>query len=471
MGMDAEALIVKYESVGQGQVFRFFEELDHEGKEALLEQAGSIDLGEIGNLYSSWKGHACRTVDFGGLEPAPYVPHWRSPYGDPGSWARAKETGMQALADGKVAAFTVAGGQGTRLGFDAPKGTFPVTPVLNKSLFQVFAEKIKAVGNDCGQPIEWLVMTSQDNDADTRSFFLQNSFFGLEEGQVYFFTQGLMPVVDKDGKILLSGKGKIAMSPDGHGGSLRALARSGHLSRLKEKGVEMISYFQVDNPLAQCIDPEFVGFHIMEGAEISSKMILKAYPLEKVGHFCIQDGKQVVIEYSDLPAEMQEETLEDGSLRFRAGSIAIHIIGLDFANRLGEGKDTALALPFHFANKKVPFLDDVGNLVEPEEPNGVKFEMFIFDALPLAKRAVIVETRREDEFSPVKNAEGKDSPATCKADQSKQHMRWLALAGETTAGMETVEISPLFAHNQEIFIERWAALGTKPTLVNNLYIQ
>ena len=469
--MDAEALTKTFEARGQGQVFRFYGELDAAGQEALCKQAAGIDLDELDRLYRSWKSSSSEEGDFSGLEPAPYIPHWNAPHGDPGSWAKAKETGRQALRDGRVAAFTVAGGQGTRLGFDGPKGTFPTTPVKQKSLFQVFAEKIKATGEDCGSPVDWLIMTSIDNDASTREFFEKNGYFGLEPGQVHFFTQGLMPAVDPDGKILLAGKGKIAMSPDGHGGSLRALARSGQLKRLRDKGVDTISYFQVDNPLVQCVDPEFIGFHILEGAEISSKMIPKAYPMEKVGHFCFQEGKQVVIEYSDLPASMQEETTPDGELRFRAGSIAIHVLSLGFAERLGEGNDPSLELPFHFANKKVPYVDGGGNLVAPTEPNGVKFEMFIFDALPLAKQSVIVETLREDEFSPVKNAEGQDSPATCGEHQSNQHLRWLQLAGEKVDGLETLEISPLFAHNPEKFIEKWSALDPKPALADNLYIQ
>ena len=470
--MDAEALINKFERNGQGQVFQFLLELGNEEKAALLEQAASIDLEEIAELFAKWEDGAAQEADYSDLEPAPYIPHRSSPTGDSSLWADAEDLGNQALRAGRVAAFTVAGGQGTRLGFDGPKGTFPATPVSGKSLFQVFAEKILATSEDCGEAIDWLILTSIQNDTATKEFFEENQFFGLVPEQVHFFTQGLMPAVDRNGKILLAEKGRIAMSPDGHGGSLRALVRSGQVERLRAKGVETISYFQVDNPLVNCLDPAFIGFHLMEQAEVSSKMITKAYAEEKVGHFCMKDGRQVVIEYSDLPTEMQKlEDPETGELLFVAGSIAIHILDLDFIEKIGSGKDKDLALPFHFAQKKVPYVDSTGNPMSPAENNGLKFEMFIFDALPLAQKSIILETLREEEFSPIKNAEGKDSPTTSKTDQSKQHLRWLKAAGEQINHLEKVEISPLFAQSDKKFIQKWNTLASKPTLENNLYIQ
>jgi len=470
--MDADALIEKFETNGQGQVFQFFSELGTEEKAALLEQAASIDLEEIAGLFAKWKEGAEQDTDYSDLEPAPYIPHKSSTSGDSGLWTDAEDLGNQALRAGRVAAFTVAGGQGTRLGFDGPKGTFPATPVKGKPLFQVFAEKILATSEDCGEAIDWLILTSIQNDAATKEFFEEHQFFGLKPEQVHFFTQGLMPAVDREGKILLAEKGRIAMSPDGHGGSLRALVRSGQVERLRAKGVETISYFQVDNPLVNCLDPAFIGFHLMEQAEVSSKMIPKAYAEEKVGHFCIKDGHQVVIEYSDLPMEMQKlQNPDTGELLFVAGSIAIHMLDLDFIEKIGAGQDEELALPFHFAQKKVPFVDSEGNSISPNENNGLKFEMFIFDSLPLAQKSIILETLREDEFSPIKNAEGKDSPATSKTDQANQHLRWLKAAGEAVDHLDNMEISPLFAYSEEKFLQKWKALASKPTLENNLYIQ
>jgi UDP-N-acetylglucosamine/UDP-N-acetylgalactosamine diphosphorylase len=284
-----------------------------------------------------------------------------------------------------------------------------------------------------------------------------------------FFSQGRMPAVDLDGRILLESPSTVAMSPDGHGGSLRALVRSGAIDRMQRAGIEVISYFQVDNPLVQVIDPAFIGFHLEHGSEMSSKMIPKAYPLEKVGHFCVQDGRMLVVEYSDMPAAMQEERTPAGELRFVAGSIAIHIFDVGFVERLGSGSAGA-RLPFHRAVKKIPTVDAAGNPVNPAGPNGIKFEMFVFDALPFARNPVVIETLREDDFSPVKNATGTDSAETCRADQLRQWTRWLKAAGvelETdTTGLPGIvfEVSPLFADSEAAFVERWQALAVKPSI-------
>jgi len=468
--MNLSELVQKFEDAGQGHVFRFFTKLNETEKTALLQQATEINLAEISSLSLEWQETGLLSEDYSDLAPAPYIQHPASG-GDESFWGQASALGEEGLRKGRVAAFTVAGGQGTRLGYNGPKGTFPSTPVKGKSLFQVFSEKIRASSDRYGNVIEWLIMTSIQNDAETRAFFKVHDFFGLNCRHVHFFTQGLMPAVDTSGKILMSSKGRIAMSPDGHGGSLRALVRSGHVQRLLSKGVDTISYFQVDNPLVQCIDPAFIGFHIKERAEISSKMVQKAYASERVGHFCVQNEKQVVIEYSDLPKELQEKLHpETGELLYPAGSIAIHILDLNFIARVGGGNDPALALPFHFAQKKVSCIDAAGSLFSPLEPNGIKFEMFIFDSLPLAKRSVIIETRREDEFSPIKNASGQDSVTTSKRDQSAQHIRWLKTAGEDVNDLETIEISPFCAQTESEFIKYWQALDPKPLLKDGMYL-
>ena len=431
-------------------------------------QAAGIDQEEIAALFQKWTDRSTQDVDYSHLSPAPYVA-----LNDPVRM-KAQSLGEQALRDGRVAAFTVAGGQGTRLGYDGPKGEFPATPVQQKPLFQLFAEKICAAEVLYNTRIYWLIMTSLQNDAPTQQFFASHDFFGLRESQVRFFTQGQMPAVDaQTGNILMSESGQVAMSPDGHGGSLRALVRSGSVDFLRNNGVDTLSYFQVDNPLVQSIDPTFIGLHLLNNAEISSKMVRKAYSGEKVGHFCLrEDGRQSVVEYSDLPHELQEKIdPETGELYFIAGSIAIHLLDIDFVARVGGGVDTELALPFHFAHKKVPYTDSSGKHVVPDEPNAVKFEMFIFDALPLAKQSLIVETSREDEFSPIKNATGVDSSESSKSDQSAQARRWLEAAGEASTGLERVEVSPLFACTEEAFVERWNSLAEKPVIKEDLYIQ
>ncbi len=469
-------LIESFTRAGQGQVFAFFDRLPAEAQQRLLAEAGEIDLEEVARLTRTLlaKG-AAAGVDLRGLAPAPYE---RRPEhgGDAAAWAKAKAIGEEALRAGRVAAFTVAGGQGTRLGYDGPKGTFPVTPLKRKTLFQVFAEKVQAAGVRYGKPLPWFIMTSHANHAATEAFFAEHKFFGLDRHRVHFFRQGRMPAVDFDGRILLETTGSLALSPDGHGGSLRALDRSGALDLMARDGIDTLSYFQVDNPLVRAIDPAFVGWHLMRGSEMSSKMVPKAYAEEKVGHFCVQDGRTVVVEYSDLPAAMQREQDAAGQLRFIAGSIAIHVLDREFVRRMARAGATGPALAFHRADKKIPTVAADGTAVKPEKPNGVKFEMFVFDALPFARNPVVIETLRENDFSPVKNAEGLDSPRTCRDDQLRQFGRWLEANGAAVerdaqgVPQAAVEVSPLFGYDEDSFADAWRRLAAKPAVRDGLYL-
>ncbi|HVS53170.1 MAG TPA: UDPGP type 1 family protein [Opitutaceae bacterium] len=475
-------VIENFRRAGQAQVFAFFHELAPAQQQRLLEEAAEIDLAEVERLTRTLLGASgAGAVNLEGLAPAPYEKRPEHG-GDAGAWAKAKVAGEAALRAGRVAAFTVAGGQGTRLGYDGPKGTFPVTPLKKKALFQVFAEKIRAAGTRYGRPLHWFIMTSHANHAATEAFFAEHEFFGLDRGRVHFFRQGRMPAVTFDGRIMLETKGTIALSPDGHGGSLRALERSGSLDLMRAEGIDTLSYFQVDNPLVRAIDPEFVGWHLARGSEMSSKTVPKAGAEEKVGHFCTQHGKTIVVEYSDLPLAMQRETDASGRLRYLAGSIAIHVLEREFVRRMagqGQGAQDAGhgALPFHRADKKIPTVDAQGSPVKPEKPNGVKFEMFVFDALPFAARPVVIETRRENDFSPVKNATGVDSPQTSRDDQLRQFARWLRANGASieadASGLPraTIEVSPLFGYDEDSFADAWKKLSPKPPVRDGLYLE
>lgn len=473
------SIIDAFTRAGQGHVFAFYSELTPDARQRLLAEAAEIDLAELDRLNRTLvrTGGAAPAVSRENLAPAPYeaLPEHG---GDAAAWAAARKEGEAALRAGRVAAFTVAGGQGTRLGYDGPKGTFPVTPVKRKPLFQVFAEKLRAAGERYGRPLHWFIMTSHQNHAATEAFFAAHEHFGLEPARVHCFRQGRMPAVDFNGRILLERKGGIALSPDGHGGSLRALERSGALDLMEREGIETLSYFQVDNPLVHSIDPTFIGWHRRSGSEMSSKMVPKAYPEEKLGHFCVQDGRLVVIEYSDLPMALQRETdPATGRLRFVAGSVAIHVIDREFARRMarteggGESK-----LPFHRADKKIATIDAAGRPVDPAQPNGVKFELFVFDALPFARDPLVIETRRADDFSPVKNAEGLDSPQTCRDDQLREWTRWLKAAGVPVATDDSgrpgiaFEVSPLFADDEQSFAAAWAKQSPPPAIVDGLYL-
>lgn len=446
--MDPSTVKSRLAAIGQDQVLNFLNQLESSGRKRLLGQIEALDLGMIHDLVQSHvkgKGTLQLPQD---IQPARAFPRVPADAEQKQLYARAVERGNELLRAGKIAAFLVAGGQGTRLGYDGPKGEFPITPVKNKPLFQVFAEQLLAHSRDSGRAIPWYVMTSDVNDTPTRAFFDHHNHFGYDPANIFFFQQGMMPAFAFDGKMLLSEMDSLALSPDGHGGSLRALARSGALADMKQRGVEHLSYFQVDNPLVHCIDPLFLGLHDLTGSEMSSKTIPKAGPLEKVGNFVMGDGKLQVIEYSDLPESLAKQTNPDGSLRFNSGSIAIHALRVGFIERLNTGG--RLQLPWHRAEKKVPYLDSRGESVRPERPNAIKLEQFVFDAIPLAQNTIVFTTDRAEEFSPVKNAEGVDSPDTCRRDQVRRAARWLTecsveipmRAGEPDA---LLEISPLLA--------------------------
>jgi UDP-N-acetylglucosamine/UDP-N-acetylgalactosamine diphosphorylase len=472
-------LLGEFTRAGQGQVFAFWRQLDDDARRRLLEQAAEINLAEVTRLTRTLLGkNAAPGVDLSGLEPAPYVPRPENG-GDAAAWAKAKSAGEEALSAGRVAAFTVAGGQGTRLGYEGPKGTFPITPLKRKPLFQVFAEKIIAVGRRHGRPLHWFIMTSHANHAATEAFFAERRFFGLDPARVHFFRQGRMPAVDFSGRILLEARDAIAMSPDGHGGSLRALHRSGSLDLMRSEGIDTLSYFQVDNPIVRCVDAEFIGWHLLRRSEMSAKTVPKAYVEEKLGHFCLQRGRTVVIEYSDLPPAIQREVdPRTGRLRYLAASIAIHVLDREFVRRMAAAREGAApVLPFHRADKKIATIDAAGNPVKPDQPNGAKFEMFVFDALPFAGNALVIETRRADDFSPVKNPEGVDSPRTAREDQLRQYLRWLQTAGVQVATDDsgpppvTIEVSPLFGYDEDSFGEAWKRLAPKPVVADGLYLE
>ena len=449
--MDSSQLKSALDKIGQSQVLRFSSDPDAESRRKLTAQIQSLNLSQVPELVQTYVINKPPVPLPRKIEPVKVNPRKPNPdqqklYNDDG------QRGKDLLRQGKIAAFLVAGGQGTRLGYDGPKGEFPVTPIKNKPLFQVFAEQLRAYARDFGKPVPCYIMTSDVNDAATRDFFKKHDHFGCNERDIFFFQQGMMPAFSMDGKMLLAAKDSLALSPDGHGGSLRALDRSGALADMQKRGIEHLSYFQVDNPLVHCIDPLFLGLHDITGSEMSSKTIPKAGPLERVGNFCIGDSRLQVIEYSDLPDALANQRNPDGSLTFNAGSIAIHALRGSFIERLNQGG--SLKLPWHRAEKKVAHIDDAGREINPDKPNAVKLEQFVFDAIPLAKNAIVYETDRAEEFSPVKNAEGNDSPATCRRDQVRRAARWLEDAGAKVprAGAEpdaVIEISPLYAVNAE----------------------
>lgn len=430
-----ESVIEKIYAHKQEHVFEYWDQLLDVERKELLEDLSGIDFDLLRQVYSHT--HDGRITEF---QPAPYVT-LPSTDAQRKQFIHAREAGEAYIRDGKVAAFLVAGGQGSRLGYDGPKGKFPVGPVSGKTLFHFHAEKIKASQDKYGVVIPFFIMTSRDNHHETETFFREQDYFGLSPVNVHFFTQNMIPSLDLKGKLILSETNRIFMNPDGHGGSLTALRTSGALKKMKQHGIGTISYFQVDNPLVKIIDPVFIGFHVLESAEISSKALKKASAEEKTGVFVtFGSSKTGIVEYSDLTAEQSRMKGADGELLFSAANPAIHLFSLEFIERI-TGEEGP-SLPYHTAKKKIPAMI---NSV-PQEINGYKYEKFVFDSLPLSSRNVILETPREEEFAPVKNASGTDSVDTAHELMEKLYRKWITSRGiKIPPTVRMIEISPRFA--------------------------
>ena len=409
----------------------FWDDLNESERSAFVEQLSSIDF----DLFHSVQEQAaCEPL--GSIAPAQTYK----------ADSTCKEAGEQSIRNGELGVLTLAGGQGSRLGWSGPKGTFPATPITGKSLFQVIAEQIVYASQKYGVEIPWYIMTSQENDEVTKSFLLDNNCFGLDRTSIFVFKQDQVPVSDENGKMLLAKKGRVAVSPDGSGGVLNALKKSGALEEMEARGVIHLSYVQIDNPLVHVIDPVFIGMHIRDDSskEVTSKFVKKTLPEEKVGVFCSVDGNLRIVEYSELPQDLAEERNEDGELRFQAGSIAIHMMSTAFL------KTAESALSWHLAHKKVPFIHaETGELVLPESPNAYKYERFVFDILPLTKQPIVVETCREEEFAPIKNATGSDSAETSSVLQLNRSATWLRNNKVEVSEHAKVEVSPLTASSSE----------------------
>jgi len=438
-------LFQKLEKHGQEHVLRWWDDLTESQRDRLAGQILSMDLDLVTRLKEEVL-HAPPRGDVEGLSPAPVIKP------DAQEAAKARAAGEEHIRAGKIAALTVAGGQGSRLGFEGPKGLFPICPVSGNSFFQLFAERLRAVGRRFGVTIPWYIMTSDTSHDPTLEFFEKHRFFGLRPDDVTFFRQGMLPALDLEGRLLLDAKDHVFTSPNGHGGTLQALRDSGALDDMKRRGIEDISYFQVDNVLIKVVDPVFIGCHRLADSEMSIKVVQKRDPEEGLGVVGILNGRVSVVEYSELSREDKYASGPDGRLLYRTGSIAVHVLSVAFVERLTR---SGFSLPYHRAEKNVPFLNEQGELERPSEKNAVKFEMFVFDALGEARNPVILEVKREEEFSPVKYPTGDDSIESARRDLSNMYGRWLREAGvEVPFGDDgnvkvPVEISPLFALDAE----------------------
>lgn len=435
------------EAAGQGHLFRHWRQLDTESRQRLLAQIAKIDFARISNIYTDLILNERAAPTRLSLEPAEVISLTQQ-RNHPEECAAMSAVGADLLRRGKVAAVLVAGGQGSRLGFEGPKGIFVFGTPSGKSLFHLHAEKIRATARRYGAAIPWYIMTSEANHVVTQEFFHANRFFGLPPEDVFFFQQGMMPAIDEEGKIILDAPDHIFMNPDGHGGTLAALARSGALADMRRRGISQLFYFQVDNVLIKMCDPLFLGYHATAGAEMSAKVCCKRDAHEKIGVIGRQGGRLAVIEYSDMSSADKEMRNADGTLKYNSGSIAVHVLQVDFVARLVQ---SGPSLPWHIAHKKIPFLNQAGELIKPAQPNGYKFETFIFDALGEARGSVVLEVDRHQEFSPIKNATGVDSPETARRDFYNFYAGWLEQCGVSVPrdgegnARAKIEISPMFA--------------------------
>lgn len=454
-----ESLNQRLTPFGQEHLLDFWDQLSAEQQRSLHDQIAAVDLGLVGSLYRGqvdqpdWAALARRAAPPTAVR---LKDRQSTAVADHSSSQKAIEAGRAALATGKIGVILVAGGQGSRLGFEHPKGMYPIGPVSGCTLLQVHAEKVLATTRRYGAPVPLCIMTSPATHAEQVEFLKASERFGLPEGDVLFFQQGSMPAVDEaTGKLLLEGPGALCLSPDGHGGCIAALSASGTLDALRSRGVEHLFYLQVDNPLVPICDPELIGHHLLADSELTSMAVAKQQPDDKLGNFVEIDGRLQVIEYSDMPADVAQQRTPEGGLRFWSGSIAVHVFAVDFLRRMLAERD---GLPFHVARKKVPHTNSQGDWIEPAEPNALKFERFIFDLLPKANNPLVVEYEEAEVFAPLKNAPGatKDTEAYVRKFMTHQQHSWLAAAGAQVAVGATVEISPLIALDAEDLKKRVA---------------
>jgi UDP-N-acetylglucosamine/UDP-N-acetylgalactosamine diphosphorylase len=415
-----------------------------------------VDFVLLDKLINTWILNEPPEEHFSSIVPVPVIPVVVPQRPDP---MAALEAGEKALCEGRVAVFVVAGGQGTRLGFDGPKGSYSIGPITGNSLFQYHAEKIRKLQEIYQTVLPWYVMVSPSNEAATRKFFEKNNYWGLQPENILFFTQRMAPCVDRQGKLILDAPDQLAMSPNGHGGSIQALVDGGAMNDATRRGVDVISYFQVDNWAIKVADPYFIGYHCLNKAAMSSKCHRRNDLREAVGVHCLCDGVYRVIEYSELDLYPQLlEANDAGEPIFFAGNPAIHLLSVPFVRDMYNHFDK---FPWHKAFKKIRYVDGQGQQYKPDKPNGYKFETFIFDALRFASHMpVALEINRAGEYTPIKQFEGANSVTAARAAMADYWGAWFEAAGYAIPRDENghcsipIEVSPAFALSQEEFVEK-----------------
>ena len=389
----------------QEHIINLLKKLEGKEKQELIEQLNNIDFHQIMELYENTKKpieikeNKIQEIKY--LDKAKLSEEQKEEF---------NKLGEEIIRKGQYAVVTMAGGQGTRLGHIGPKGTFKLDVYgKGKYLFEILVDNLQEANKKYNTIIPWYIMTSRENNEDTVNFLEKNNYFGYDKSKVIIFKQSELPLINTEGKLLISKDYKIKEASDGNGGTYSSLRSSGCLADMKEKGIKWVFIGSVDNALLKMVDVTLLGMAIKEGVQIASKSVVKANPHERVGVFCKMNNHPKVIEYTELPEKMAEEVDSDGELKFGESHIMCNLFTIDAIEKIS--KET---LMYHSAFKKNSYIDENGKEIIPTEPNSYKFESFIFDAFEFFDDIAILRGKREDDFAPVKNKEGVDSPKTAK---------------------------------------------------------
>ncbi len=401
--MKEEKIIENLKKYGQTRTLKILENVNKETRKKIIEELHDINFIQLKELYNNIKEEA--EVDVGELKPIKSL--------NPDKITKEEkemyeDVGADILKNNKFAVVTMSGGQGTRLGYKGPKGTFKIdVEPQAKYLFEIIVDTLQRANKKYNVTIPWYIMTSNENNDEIVKFMEEHNYFGYDKEYIGFFEQGELPLITEDGQILLDENYNIKKASDGNGSIFKSMYIKGVLEDMKSKGIEWVYIGSIDNVLLKMVDTLLMGVAIKEGSEIATRSIFKNCPTERIGSLCIQDGKVKVIEYSELPQDMIEAKDEDGEILFGESHVMCNLFSIRALEKISLQN-----LQYHKAHKKYSYLDENGKLVEPEEPNAYKFEYFIFDSFEFFNQISIVRGKREEDFAPVKNKEGVDSPAT-----------------------------------------------------------
>ena len=390
--MNYNAAMEKLKKYGQEHVLKYYDELLDEQRNTLIEQIDRTDFTVIGQAAETGKRGTIAPIK---AMTIPEIEMGRE---------RFERIGMEAVKAGKLGAVLLAGGMGTRLGSDAPKGMYDIGISKPVYIFQRLIENLMKVVEKAGNYIQLFVMTSEKNHDATVGFFKEHDYFGYDKDYIAFFKQDMAPAADFDGKVYMEAKDSIATSPNGNGGWFLSMKKSGLLELVEKRGIEWLNVFAVDNVLQSIADPVFAGAVLEGGYSVGSKVIRKVNPQEKVGVMCTEDGRPSIVEYIELTEDMLTQRDENGEYAYNFGVILNYLFKVDKLVNLLERK-----LPYHKSAKKIPYINEAGELVKPEEPNGYKYEQFILDMIQMLDSCLPFEVVRGKEFAPIKNKTGVDS--------------------------------------------------------------